>query len=185
MILTHGANILNRGVEIGGRRYPVVKIGNQIWMAENLALETSVFNYPNNNSDNKENYGLLYPYKIVNDEVVPILPTGWRLPHKSDFDNLKSMDSTPADWISPLNGGNGRFGLNLPLAGYRDYSGSYNNFNVMASVWTDNFKETVGGVDRMYSLLVNSSTIDTSDYSAGNASQLFNTATSVRLVKDA
>lgn len=172
-------------VEIGGRRYPVVKIGNQLWMAENLDLETSVFSYPNNNSANKENYGLLYPYKIVYDEVVPILPTGWRLPHKSDFDNLKSIDSTPADWISPLNGGNGSLGLNLPFAGYRDYSGRYYNFNVIASVWTDTFKETVGGVDRMYSLLVNSSTINTSDYNAGSASQLVNTSASVRLVKDA
>lgn len=177
----------NKGtVVIGGRTYPTVKIGNQWWLAENLVLETSIFYYPNNNSANKENYGLLYPYKILYDEVIPNLPTGLRLPHKSDFDNLKSMDSTPADWISPLNGGNGSLGLNLPFAGYRNYLGDYYDFNVIASVWTDTFRETTSeGVDRMYSLLVNSSTIDTSDYNAGSASQLVYTSAAVRLVKDA
>lgn len=41
-------------VEIGGRWYPYVQLGNQEWLAENLDLETSIFYYPDNNSTNKE-----------------------------------------------------------------------------------------------------------------------------------
>ena len=105
MILTHGANSLKRGgeqtVTIVGREYPVVKIGNQLWMAENLdyAWEGLVVgasgadgsqqraNYFNDDEPkfgyNGLKYGLLYTrtaalylYQHRN----TLLPDGWRLP---------------------------------------------------------------------------------------------------------
>lgn len=115
MILTHGANSLKRGdgdfVEIGGRRYPVVKIGNQLWMAENLDYKWTGLTiggsydpyeenphawYYNNDEatygiDGTYKCGLLYnwfaaDYLEVNKAT--LLPDGWHVPTSIEFDTL-------------------------------------------------------------------------------------------------
>lgn len=114
MILTHGANSLDRDdfVEIGGRSYPVVKIGNQLWMAENLDWKFDVNGsqipigqggvpstpaawYYNNDEATYgatgRKSGLLYNWyavKYLDDNRSDLLPTGWRVSTKDDISTL-------------------------------------------------------------------------------------------------
>lgn len=119
MILTHGSNSISRGgshqneVEIGGRWYPYVQIGNQIWMAENLDYKFDVngstlpigsagtpttpaaWYYDNNEAsygiDGTYKCGLLYNWyaaKYLNDNRDTLLPSGWHVPTSSEFDTL-------------------------------------------------------------------------------------------------
>ena len=112
MILTHGANSLVRGkyVEIGGRKYPVVKIGNRLWMAENLdyksdgiIISTTIADYTPymcyyNNDESTYGYdgnkcgalynvsALWYINNLLNSDG--FAPTGWRIATKSDYQTL-------------------------------------------------------------------------------------------------
>jgi uncharacterized protein (TIGR02145 family) len=122
MILTHGANSIVRGggdfVEIGGRKYPVVKIGNQLWLAENLDYKFSVngsqipiggsvtpstehaWYYNNDEStygiDGTYKCGLLYNWyaaDYLDNNKATLLPDGWRLPDIDDYNILESVVS--------------------------------------------------------------------------------------------
>ena len=95
-------------VEIGGRVYPVVQIGNQLWMAENLDWKWSGLNmgmnsniqsavYYNNDAStygiNGYKCGLLYnshaaDYLEANKST--LLPNDWRVPTLADFTTLKN-----------------------------------------------------------------------------------------------
>lgn len=113
MILTHGASSLkveyDSKVTIGGRDYPVVKIGNQLWLAENLdwkfegcvigASGTSTSESRANYYDNDEitygitgkKCGLLYNWcaaKYLDDNKDTLLPDGWHVPSNSEWNTL-------------------------------------------------------------------------------------------------
>jgi len=97
--------------DVDNNIYPIVKIGKQTWMAENLKV--SRFNngdsIPNinsikdldwekskskiaccvykNNDDNLKKYGRLYNYNTVKD-VRSLAPKGWRVPTEKDWEEL-------------------------------------------------------------------------------------------------
>lgn len=97
--------------DVEGNIYPVVQIGSQYWMAENL--KTTKYNdntdiplitdgsewaalnspgycwYENNSVENKDIYGALYNFYAV--KTGKLCPTGWHVPTNDDFTALTSF----------------------------------------------------------------------------------------------
>jgi uncharacterized protein (TIGR02145 family) len=90
-----------------GNVYRAVRIGNQIWMAENLKttkfcdgqaipyvsddnawgdLRTPGYCWPNNDSSNKDAYGALYNWYTV--ESGKLAPAGWHVPTDEEWKTL-------------------------------------------------------------------------------------------------
>lgn len=103
-------------VVIDGRRYRATKIGNQLWLSENLDLkwtdlqigETDLSttaqraNYYNDDEttygiDGKYKCGLLYnavAARYLHNNKSTLLPAGWQVPSKTDFQTLLSVVGT-------------------------------------------------------------------------------------------
>jgi uncharacterized protein (TIGR02145 family) len=66
--------------------YKTVTIGNQVWMAENLAYAPSSGNYwaYDNDNSNVETYGYLYDWQTARN----VCPNGWHLPSDAEWTEL-------------------------------------------------------------------------------------------------
>ncbi|MBN1185003.1 MAG: hypothetical protein JXB49_22145 [Bacteroidales bacterium] len=150
--------------DIDGNVYPVVNIGFQTWMAENLkttklndgtaiALKinkqdwTTTNNpaycyYNNDMAQYKNTYGALYNRIAVNTNK--LCPTGWRVPSDDDFKTLSNFLFTniggklkevgTTNWNAPNAGATNELGFNALPGGERDASS--NSFQDFESIKT-------------------------------------------------
>lgn len=162
-------------VEIGGRNYPVVRIGNQLWMAENLDWKAPGINIDRGTDSTNPNamyynfnenvygisgnkYGLLYNHVAVEYLCNNYqFPNGFHIPTSTDLDtliteanNLPSLCNSDCQWEDGAQGTN-TTGLNLVSAGSGYYSygqtknTTFNNVDKASYLWTSD-KEGADGI---------------------------------------
>ena len=134
-----------------GKKYKIVKIGNQVWMAENINYKPKdgwvfikSFCY-DNNEENCEKYGRYYAREVI----VKICPVGWHLPTNAEFEELlytvggkktagkvlKSKEGWHKDFFVDKNGTD-KFGFSVLPSGYRMAGGSSWSEGTCAYFWS-------------------------------------------------
>jgi len=108
-----------------GQMYKTVKIGNQVWMAQNLNYKTSDGSMCYNDSASYcKKYGRLYNWYTAKS----VCPAGWRLPDSADWDILAA---TVGGVLEPSSGGGFSWsGAGKKLkskSGWNDYEGKSGN----------------------------------------------------------
>jgi len=144
-----------------GTSYKTIKIGDQIWMAENLDYYTPNGSWSyNDKPENSERFGRLYTWETA----CTVCPDGWHLPSDEEWDQLiiflinngnnsdgKSKDNKIAislasttEWKASSD--TASVGYNLSVnnssgftalpGGYRYYDGSFYNLGNMGIWWS-------------------------------------------------
>lgn len=99
----------------GGVEYETVRIGKLCWTAENLRYKDAIpeKNYTCSLDDDPDcaTYGLMYNFAGAKE----VCPDGWRLPTKTDLDNLhdylkKATSELAGNWLKSENGWSGEPG---------------------------------------------------------------------------
>jgi uncharacterized protein (TIGR02145 family) len=138
-------------MDIDGNIYKTVKIGDQVWMAENLkttrlndgqsilyepnssdwaSLRTPGYCWPNNDPSNKDDYGALYNWYAVN--TGKLAPTGWHVPTDDEWRVL-------SDYLGGSSVAGGRLkdiDFTVCWAGERTYDGGIIFFDEIEKYWT-------------------------------------------------
>ena len=130
-----------------GQSYGVVKIGEQIWMAENLNYATESSACPDGDTRNCKRLGRLYTWA----EAASVCPEGWRLPTKTDFEKLiaellkDGVASSKGDAGAALKAKDGWFkkgngsdvlGFKALPAGFRGADGKFDGIGGYAYFWS-------------------------------------------------
>ncbi len=167
--------------DIDGNYYTAVKIGTQIWMAENLRTTrfnngTTITNasdnitwssldnkndpamcWQENNASYKFLYGGLYNYYAAID-TRNICPTGWRVPTYNDWLVLQNNagENVAANNLKSTTGwlynGIDTYGYNALPGGYRSQAGGFSNIRNEGIWWSNsNASSTSAHLLRIYS----------------------------------
>lgn len=139
-----------------GKVYQTVVIGNQVWMAENLAYAPSSGNYwaYDNDDANVETYGYLYDWETALD----VCPTGWHLASDYEWTKLVSylgdnasgklkatgtIEAGTGLWEDPNYRATNESGFAALPGGARNYEGEFFGIGYMGCWWTDT--QSAGG----------------------------------------
>jgi uncharacterized protein (TIGR02145 family) len=144
--------------DIEGNNYPVVEIGEQIWMAENLKVTkapdgSDIESYCyDDNPVIEDTYGRLYTWDVaMNGSVIEmaqgICPDGWHIPSDEEWKALEmylGMTQEEADMENTWRGEGvgtsliegGSSGYEAKLSGRRSSGGSYMLIGLYEYVWT-------------------------------------------------
>jgi uncharacterized protein (TIGR02145 family) len=148
-----------------GHVYKWVRIGGQVWMAENLAYLPSVslkssesksityyYVYDNYSIDlgsakaipNYSNYGVLYNWPAAMESC----PSGWHLPNDEEWTELtnslsgtslsggKLKEASYMHWISPNTGATNEVGFTALPGGFRNINGDYTSLGNIGGWWS-------------------------------------------------
>lgn len=153
--------ILTMASDVDGNIYKTVRIGSQVWMAENLkttryrdgspipnvtdntawaALTADAYCWYNNNESNKATYGALYNWYAVN--TGKLCPAGWHVPTTGEWTDLSryvgsyagtKLKST-SGWYADGNGTD-EYGFSGLPGGYR-YYGNFDAVGQYGEWWS-------------------------------------------------
>jgi uncharacterized protein (TIGR02145 family) len=116
-----------------GKTYKTIKIGHQVWMAENLAFRMKLGCYVyGNNQENVKKNGYLYEWQ----SAMKACPDGWSLPKRKDFDLLLFTVSKISKKPSKEIVENGCSGFEATLSGWRDEEGYSVDLYENGNYWT-------------------------------------------------
>jgi len=162
------------------KAYKTVKIGEQIWMAENLNFEAKSSKCYDDKPDNCKKYGRLYDWG----SALSACPNGWHLPSADEWQTLVDFAGgyevagkalkAKSGWNENGNGID-EFGFSALPSGFGEPDGSFSNVGNISNWWS---AVEVGSNDAsgrgMYHSSEDASTVHS------NKSDLF----SVRCIKD-
>ncbi len=153
-------NFVKGKATIRGKMYKTIKIGQQEWMAENLAYEVSngCWAYENKNS-NVTKYGYLYDWETAK----IVAPNGWHLPtdtewkqlerylgmsksvteHKGWRGNIGNILKSTSGWNKSGNGNNSS-GFSILPGGLRDFDYNFYLIGSDAFFWTATASDSWG-----------------------------------------
>jgi len=128
-----------------GKTYKTIKIGNQIWMAENLSYNPGNGSWAyDNNSSNEAIYGRLYNWETAK----TVCPSGWHLPNDDEWIELtdylggkevaggKLKEIGEIHWLSPNRGATNENGFTALPGGYRNYNGKFFDIGYGGYFWS-------------------------------------------------
>ena len=156
--------VANKMIDIDGNQYDVIKIGNQIWMKENLKVSKyrngeAIPTFPwantnkgayaiyNNENANNNIYGKLYNWYSVSDSR-GLCPSGWHVPSDNEWTTLtnylggqsiagKKIKTTgTVFWQSPNTEASNESGFSALPGGFRSVDGSFNSIRINAFFWS-------------------------------------------------
>jgi len=106
-----------------GKKYKTVKIGKQVWMAENLNYEADGSKCYKDSTAYCDKYGRLYDWETA----MKVCPKGWHLPTRANFETLmKTVDDSPKFLKTTRGWDNGRIsGNGIDIYGFSALPGGY------------------------------------------------------------
>jgi uncharacterized protein (TIGR02145 family) len=115
------------------KKYQIIKIGNQTWMAENLNYDagSNCWCY-DDNSSNCTKYGRLYTYETAKN----VCPSGWHLPSKAEFETLLNIYGGEGKAAYRALKEGGKSGFNALSGGYRGSSGKFEDMGFRGYFWS-------------------------------------------------
>jgi len=137
-----------------GKRYKTVKIGGQVWMAENLNYNASGSKCYENNSAYCAKYGRLYNWSTAK----KVCPSGWHLPSESEYKVLdKAVGGeevasrklkSKSGWNNSSNGTD-EFRFSALPGGYGDSDGSF--YAGLCGWWSATEDDSINAYSRFMS----------------------------------
>jgi uncharacterized protein (TIGR02145 family) len=123
-----------------GKTYKTVKIGNQVWMAENLCYKPNSGNYwaYENNQSNVARYGYLYDWETAE----KVCPSGWHLPSIEEFKTLlTNFGGGGSNAFHALKEG-GSSGFSALFGGWHNSSGNFFFIGDLGGWWSSSEGDT-------------------------------------------
>ena len=113
--------------------YKTIAIGNQIWMAENLAFQVQDSSWGfNDGEQHVSEFGYFYKWQVAQN----VCPNGWKLPSKEDFEILLNNYDKQSEKACIALTIDGESGFIAKLIGWRGSYGGFTGKEENAMFWT-------------------------------------------------